>query len=222
MLGAWPSATAAEGHLPAARPRAAARSRTQPRYPHGQEGGRELGRLRHRRHRRLKCLWKPGEKQKFIVTAQPTNNPVTISSGDGFHPEQQWWMLISSRRVPKDGGWLRGLYTFSENFGGQNGYLRRKAPSGNQWLEAEFNLPDWLWTIPAHDGVVQAIPKLPVDDTLPAFSCRAATGRIASASPVAWGQMFALILQPHQPTTNYHEHPTSPPQLPRRPCRSVP
>ena len=36
--------------------------------------------------------------------------------------------------APKEGGWLRGLHSFSENFGGSNGNLRRKARYGNQWI----------------------------------------------------------------------------------------
>ena len=88
-------------------------------------------------HSHLKYNWKTGEKQKFIVTAQPTNGTFTIFSGYWFHPEKQEWMLISSWRAPKDGGWLRGLYSFSENFGGQNGHLPRQALYGNQWLRTE-------------------------------------------------------------------------------------
>lgn len=93
-------------------------------------------------HSHLKYNWKTGEKQKFIVTAQPTNETFTIFSGYWFHPEQQKWMLISSWKAPKDGGWLRGLYSFSENFGGQNGHLPRKALYGNQWLRTERG--EWL------------------------------------------------------------------------------
>ena len=88
-------------------------------------------------HSHLKYNWKTGEKQKFIVTAQPTNSTFTIFSGYWFHPERKEWMLISSWRAPKDGGWLRGLYSFSENFGGHNGHLPRQALYGNQWLRTD-------------------------------------------------------------------------------------
>jgi hypothetical protein len=57
--------------------------------------------------------------------------------GYWFQPEEKKWMLVSSWRAPKDGGWLRGLYSFSENFGGSNGHLQRKALYGNQWLRTE-------------------------------------------------------------------------------------
>jgi hypothetical protein len=33
-----------------------------------------------------------------------------------------------------EGGYLRRLYSFSENFGGANGHLLRKALYGNQWI----------------------------------------------------------------------------------------
>ena len=43
-------------------------------------------------------------------------------------------MLISSWKAPKDGEYMRGLYSFCENFGGGNGQLRRNALYGNQWV----------------------------------------------------------------------------------------
>ncbi len=88
-------------------------------------------------HSHLKYVWKTGEKQRFIVTAKPVDATHTIYSGFYFHPDKKEWMLISSWRAPKDGSWLRGLYSFSENFGGNNGHLRRKALFGNQWLRTE-------------------------------------------------------------------------------------
>lgn len=85
-------------------------------------------------HSHLKYLWKTGEKQRFLVTARPTDETHTIYSGYYFHPDKKQWMLISSWRAPKEGGYLRGLYSFSENFGGANGHLLRKALYGNQWI----------------------------------------------------------------------------------------
>lgn len=85
-------------------------------------------------HSHLKYLWKTGEKQRFIVTAKPVDAAHTIYSGYYFRPDQQQWMLISSWNAPKEGGYPRGLYSFSENFGGANGHLVRKALYGNQWI----------------------------------------------------------------------------------------
>ncbi len=85
-------------------------------------------------HSHLKYMWKTGEKQRFIVTAQPTDPTHTVYSGYYFRPDNQEWMLISSWSAPQEGGYMRGLYSFSENFGGANGHLRRKALFGNQWI----------------------------------------------------------------------------------------
>jgi len=93
-------------------------------------------------HSHLKYLWKTGETQRFIVTAQPTNETFTIYSGYWFHPEKKSWMLISSWRAPRDGSYLRGLYSFSENFGGSTGHFVRKALFGNQWARTDTG--DWI------------------------------------------------------------------------------
>lgn len=85
-------------------------------------------------HSHLKYMWNTGDVQKFLVTAEPVDQTFTIFSGYWFHPVQQNWMLISSWKAPKEGGWLRGLHSFSENFSGQNGHLLRKAGFANQWI----------------------------------------------------------------------------------------
>lgn len=88
-------------------------------------------------HSHLKYRWKTGEKQRFFVTAQPTNETFTIFSGYWFHPDKQEWMLISSWKAPKEGGWLRQPHSFSENFWGSNGHFVRKALYGNQWIRTD-------------------------------------------------------------------------------------
>jgi len=85
-------------------------------------------------HSHLKYGWKTGEKQRFIVTARPSDATHTVFSGFYFHPEKKEWILISSWKAPKEGGYLRGLHSFSENFGGGNGHLHRKALYGDQWI----------------------------------------------------------------------------------------
>jgi hypothetical protein len=85
-------------------------------------------------HSHLIYSWKTGQPQRFIVTAHPIDTMHTIYSGYYFHPDQRRWVLISSWKTPKDGGYLRRLYSFSEDFGDANGQLRRKALYGNQWL----------------------------------------------------------------------------------------
>lgn len=80
--------------------------------------------------------------QRFVVTAQPTNGTFTIYSGYYFHPDRLDWMLISSWKAPREGGYLRGLHGFSENFVGSNGHLRRKALYGNQWIRTDKG--EWI------------------------------------------------------------------------------
>lgn len=85
-------------------------------------------------HSHWKYQWKTGELQKFLVTAEPVDETFTIYSGYYFHPEKKKWKLISSWKAPKEGGYMRGLYSFSENFVGANGQLVRKARFGRQWI----------------------------------------------------------------------------------------
>ena len=85
-------------------------------------------------HSHLIYPWKTGQPQKFVLTAKPDGEH-TIYSGYWFHPEQKKWLLMASFRAPKDGGWLRGLYSFSEDFDGSTGHLLRKALYGPQWIQ---------------------------------------------------------------------------------------
>ncbi len=85
-------------------------------------------------HSHLKVMWKTGEKQRFLVTAQPVDKTFTIYSGYWYRNDEARWMLISSWKAPKEGGYMKGLYSFSENFGGETGHLPRKALFGNQWI----------------------------------------------------------------------------------------
>ncbi len=85
-------------------------------------------------HSHLNFMWKTGEKQRFYITAKPAGTNHVSFSGYYFRPDKREWMLISSWDAPKECGHLRGLHSFSENFGGANGHLRRKALYGNQWV----------------------------------------------------------------------------------------
>jgi hypothetical protein len=92
-------------------------------------------------HSHLVYPWKTGQTQRFLVTAKPVDAAHTVFSGYYFHPDRKQWVLISSWKAPKEGGYMRGLYSFSEDFGGANGHLRRKALYGNQWIRT----PDGEW-----------------------------------------------------------------------------
>lgn len=107
-------------------------------------------------HSHLVFPWKTGQAQRFVVTAKPDGTH-TDYSGYWFHPDTRRWMLIASFRAPKDGQWLRGLYSFSENFGGSNGHLRRKALYGPQWIRTSGG--EWREITEAsfsHDGTGKA------------------------------------------------------------------
>lgn len=84
-------------------------------------------------HSHLVYPWKTGEPQKFLVTAKPEGNTTTYS-GYYFHPEKKKWVLIASFKRPDDGKYLKGLYSFCEDFGGSNSFHQRKALYGPQWV----------------------------------------------------------------------------------------
>jgi hypothetical protein len=84
-------------------------------------------------HSHLVYDWKTGDTHRFLVTAQPAGRN-TIFAGYFYFPEKKQWELIAKFRAPKDGGYLRGLYSFNENFIGRNGHLLRRAAFGNQWI----------------------------------------------------------------------------------------
>jgi len=87
-------------------------------------------------HSHLVYPWKTGQPQKFVLTAKAEGDH-TDYTGYWFHPEQKQWQLIASFRAPHDGKWLRGLYSFSENFGGANGHIQRKVLFGPQWMQTK-------------------------------------------------------------------------------------
>lgn len=89
-------------------------------------------------HSHLVYPWKTGETYRFLVSAQPDGNS-TIYSGYFYFPEKHAWGLIASFRAPKDGGYLRHLYSFNEDFEGANGQQKRLAEFGNQWIRTTDN-----------------------------------------------------------------------------------
>jgi len=102
-------------------------------------------------HSHIVYPWKTGQAQKFIVTAEP-DATATIFAGYWFHPEQQKWMLLAKFHAPHDGEYLRGLHSFSENFGGANGHLLRKALYGPQWIrDAKGGWQELLTATFSHD-----------------------------------------------------------------------
>ncbi len=86
-------------------------------------------------HSHLVYPWKTGQTYRFLVSAQPDGTG-TIYSGYFYFPDRKAWGLIASFRAPKDGGYLHGLYSFNEDFNGANGFERRRAEFGPQWIKA--------------------------------------------------------------------------------------
>lgn len=86
--------------------------------------------------------WKTETTYRFVVTALPDSaTQTTTYSAYFFLPEEKKWKLIASFMAPKDGKYLRGLYSFVENFDGRNGQLYRKAGFGNGWVRPQGK--DW-------------------------------------------------------------------------------
>lgn len=85
-------------------------------------------------HSHLVYPWKTGGTYRFLVTARPQGD-ATVYNGYFYFPERHAWGLIASFRAPKDGGYLRGLYSFNEDFNGANGDRQRLALFGPQWVE---------------------------------------------------------------------------------------
>jgi hypothetical protein len=86
-------------------------------------------------HSHLVYNWKTRDRQRFLVTVKPDGTHTTYS-GYYYFNDRRAWGLIASFRAPKDGNYLSGLYSFVENFGGDNGQLFRQAKFGNQWVRS--------------------------------------------------------------------------------------
>jgi len=82
--------------------------------------------------------WKNGTTYGFLVTAmRDTVKMTTIYTGYIYLPEMKQWKLLASFKAPLDGGYLKNLYSFVENFSGENGQLQREALYRNQWIQLE-------------------------------------------------------------------------------------
>ncbi|NNV55215.1 DUF3472 domain-containing protein [Limnovirga soli] len=84
--------------------------------------------------------WQADSTYKFMVTAYPdTAAKTTIYAAYFFAPELKAWKFVAAFKAPKDGNYLKHLYSFTEDFSGVNGQLYRKAFYGNQWVQHENN-----------------------------------------------------------------------------------
>ncbi len=92
-------------------------------------------------HSHLVYPWKTGQTYRFLVSARK-DGASTVYTGWFYFPEKHAWGLIASFRAPKDGKYLRGLYSFNEDFGGANGQQQRLAEFGNQWIRTTAG--EWM------------------------------------------------------------------------------
>jgi hypothetical protein len=91
-------------------------------------------------HSHLVYPWKKGQTYRMLVAVKPEGSH-TDYAGWFYFPEKRAWGLVARFLAPKDGAYLSGLYSFSENFWGTNGDLLRKAEFGNGWVR----LADGHW-----------------------------------------------------------------------------
>ncbi len=92
-------------------------------------------------HSHLVYPWKTGKTYRFLVHAVPSGE-TTVYTAYFYFPEKHNWGMIASFRAPKDGGYLRHLYSFNEDFNGANGQQKRLAEFGNQFIQTT----DGKWT----------------------------------------------------------------------------
>ncbi len=103
-------------------------------------------------HSHLVYPWKLGDTVHFLMRAEAEGDK-TIYTGWFRDSKKKDWRLVSSFRAPKDGKYLHGLYSFNENFGGQNGDERRVCEFGNGWVKTKSG--KWIPLTTAsftHDG----------------------------------------------------------------------
>jgi hypothetical protein len=84
-------------------------------------------------HSHLVYNWKTKDVHRFLVHAQPDGDK-TIYTGYYWFNETKKWGLIAKFRAPKDGSYMKGLYSFNENFWGDNGDQLFAARFGPGWV----------------------------------------------------------------------------------------
>ncbi len=78
--------------------------------------------------------WNAGTRYRFLLKGEPARNNSTDYTAYFFAPEIGKWELIASFRRPKTSTYLKGLYSFLENFKPDGGVLDRKVLFANQWV----------------------------------------------------------------------------------------
>ncbi len=78
--------------------------------------------------------WKTNINYGFLVGATPSTNGYTDFVAYFFDPIRNEWNLIAQFRRPKTTTYLKGLYSFLENFIPDQGVIERKGMYQNQWV----------------------------------------------------------------------------------------
>ena len=103
-------------------------------------------------HSHLVYPWEQGQTYRFLLHAEPAETTTTYTAYFRA-PKGDKWSLIASFRAPKDGGYLKGLHSFNENFWGTNGNMQRLALYGPAWVRLKGGI--WKELTAAqftHDG----------------------------------------------------------------------
>lgn len=78
--------------------------------------------------------WVAGKTYAFLIHAQADPVSKTTIFTAYFKPaDETTWQLLASFQRPKSGFFLKGLYSFLENFDPEMGTVTRKVFFGNQW-----------------------------------------------------------------------------------------
>jgi len=85
--------------------------------------------------------WKTGKSYAFLTRAQPDSTKNTTLYTSYFKdPEKGSWILIASFERPQSAVYLKGIYSFLENFAPDTGDQSRQAYYKNQWaVDAKGN-----------------------------------------------------------------------------------
>jgi len=85
----------------------------------------------------LQCNWQAGVTYKFLVKGEPDGTGKTDYTAWFFAPESGTWKMIASWKRPYTDTYLKGFYSFVENFTPNSGYMGRRAEYGNQWIKTQ-------------------------------------------------------------------------------------
>lgn len=86
--------------------------------------------------------WVAGNTYKFITRVRPDGQGATDYSAWFYAPELGQWRFIATWHRPSTSTWLKGAYSFLENFYDENGFAGRRALYGQQWAVSNTG----IWT----------------------------------------------------------------------------